>query len=834
MFSPSCGSSSPFSLTDLDMWDTKSHFTAQTSAWCGMATVSGAGFLSKVNTSSTGGFRQKDPGLKRWQSLSHLTAGNGTRSFSPSGSELKAARAGGSFREAEAVHWLQDAHERLDTQLDRLRARNTQLSYNITAAHLLDMKHKLSDSMSTLEQGKEAAELPQFEKRQQRGELHEKVLKLEKDLLQMKSALDRGSNDQPTEKAPGSLSSTSPVSQEEFNEQEKLVFDSELYELREALKEAESRAKKQEEERNKALQHLQSSKETQKRLLNQIEEMNERISHTVQNHSEVQGQLCEANNKISQSCLERAVLSTQVLKLEENIKDLQAKLTGAMTDKDHLIQEKADLLQRAEELERTHHCSEVCDLYLANADSHNNNQVQEAVLTEDNAEALREVNEKLRGDLETIRKRLEISECQLKELTEEKVLKTKHVAHLETRCSQLIREKEELLSKINDGEPAETKERESVEVLELENQKLRDQYLCLEAEVLERENLLRLQEEEYRKQDEARVQSIEELKAVASHWTEKWQKVALTLQSTREELEEFKRNSSRNERESDSLRAELDACKQDLEMERSRHRYGHKDKAQGGSEAVQTQDKQTATDLSESSLLWEQPSDTKIPQSNSPQVCVQSSEVERLKQKLVEREKELRDSEHALKSLQRLRELDKTEAQNKISALEFKLMKKVSGDHRDDKRLQPDFSVPDSLRLQLDESRRQTDQLQREKMLAVEKLRTLRQLCPVKEETPSVEGGRDKTVCPANVDAEQQRRMVTEQLKSLFKERGEKGAGKVDNTSAAAVVQNRTPSSKAVRAPVEWRNWQRVSGLTPVVEEDEESSDMPGEEEMMI
>lgn len=29
MFRPSCRSSSPFSLTDLDMWDTKSRFTAQ-------------------------------------------------------------------------------------------------------------------------------------------------------------------------------------------------------------------------------------------------------------------------------------------------------------------------------------------------------------------------------------------------------------------------------------------------------------------------------------------------------------------------------------------------------------------------------------------------------------------------------------------------------------------------------------------------------------------------------------------------------------------------------------------------------------------------------------
>lgn len=78
--------------------------------------------------------------------------------------------------------------------------------------------------------------------------------------------------------------------------------------------------------------------------------------------------------------------------------------------------------------------------------------------------------------------------------------------------------------------------------LESENQKLQDQCLCLEAEVTEKEKLLHLQEEEYREQDTERVQSIKEMKAVVSHWTEKWQKVALTLQSTQEELEELKKN----------------------------------------------------------------------------------------------------------------------------------------------------------------------------------------------------------------------------------------------------------------------------------------------------
>lgn len=93
---------------------------------------------------STSGFRQSDPGLRKWQSLSHLAPEVATRSFPPSpGAELRAARGQSSTRQAEVGQW-QGAHERLDTQLDRLRTRNTQLSYNITTAQLLDMKHKVN------------------------------------------------------------------------------------------------------------------------------------------------------------------------------------------------------------------------------------------------------------------------------------------------------------------------------------------------------------------------------------------------------------------------------------------------------------------------------------------------------------------------------------------------------------------------------------------------------------------------------------------------------------------------------------------------------------------
>ncbi|CAB1447494.1 unnamed protein product [Pleuronectes platessa] len=770
MFGSSCRSSSPFSLGDLDMWDTRSRFSAQTSAWYGSSTLSGSGFLSKVSTGSTGssgGLRQNDPCLRKWQSLSHLVPGGATRPYPPTpGAKLQAARGESSFRQAEAAQWLQDTQERIDTRLDRLRARDGQLSYNMTS--ILDMTQKqLLEEMGPLEQEREAVEISQFDKNLRHGELHE-----------------NGSNDQPTGKKSDSLSRS--LREEEFNRQKQRV-DTELCRLREALKEAETRAKTQEEQRKQTLQQLQTSTETQRALLSQIEEMNQRLSHTGSNPSEVQEQLSEANNKISQACLEKAILSTQVLKLEDVVKQLQAKLTGALYQK-----EKADLHRRAQVLETTQPGSGVCEIQdqVAAAESHTNKQDQDTVLMKEKSTALREINEKLACEIKMMEQQLDTSRSQLQELKAERGVNTKLIEDLEAERSELIRQKEELLSKINEG-GHEMKEkccqlREFVEVLELEKLKLQDQCLCLEADVLENKEKLQLLEEETQKRDAARVKNIQDLKAVTSHWTEKWQKVALTLQFTQEELEELKKNNSRNERESVSLlRVELDACKQELELERSRSRLLINIFKDGGGEAVQPQDKETVTDLSESSLLPEPPADSHRSQNKSPQ---------------------------------------------------------ASEDSQDDED-QANVSTVDSLRTQQEESRRMANQQQEEKMSAIQKLQTLKQLYPVnrppqrwlpacggdeyekrlipnqqvKDEKPPVDR-KDETVCPVNLETVQQNRMVTEQLKSLFKEREGHEAGNVDNRSAAAQTgtfppQDWTPTPKPVRPAVDRWSCQQSPGF---------------------
>ncbi|XP_024912277.1 golgin subfamily A member 6-like protein 22 [Cynoglossus semilaevis] len=556
MFRPSCRSSSPFSVKDFEMWNTESRFASQSSEWYDLTGISGSGLLSNVNKStsgSTGGFRQNDPSLKKWQSLSHLVPEGTSRPFtSPAGPW------GSSFRQSEVKQWLQSAHEQIDTHMDQLSARDASLSFNSITAQLRDMRNKLSDIKSPFEQKREEAESFRFDKNLQQKELHEKVQKLEKDLLQMRFNLDRGSNDQPTERRPPANSQWAQ------KDSEKEKVNKELSTLREALNEAELRANTSEEERNHALQQIQTLNETQKTLLGQIEEMNQMLSHSVSNHSDVQNQLSDANNKISQACLEKAVLSNQVMKLEDNIKELMAKLKRSVSN--HQNQERAESDQKAEALQPNKKTT-------PGSGGHQTvDNVSDPDLSKDEPKVLKEVNEELSSQLDIMKQELDMSQSQLQELREEKIKDNKQLKELEAQHWELIGQKEELLSRMKKEENDRKEEcgqlRELVESLKSEKERLQDQCVSLEAEVLDNEEKLHQLEASYQRQDAARVQTIEELKVVASHWTEKWQKVALTLQLTQEEIDNLKR---KNERESESLlRIELEACKQELELERSR------------------------------------------------------------------------------------------------------------------------------------------------------------------------------------------------------------------------------------------------------------------------
>lgn len=85
-------------------------------------------------------FRQSDPGLRRWQSMYNLAHESPTRWSPLSGAELRAGR---SFYHTEVEQWLQDAHERLSTELDWVRPRDTRQSYNTSRTRMPDVKQKV-------------------------------------------------------------------------------------------------------------------------------------------------------------------------------------------------------------------------------------------------------------------------------------------------------------------------------------------------------------------------------------------------------------------------------------------------------------------------------------------------------------------------------------------------------------------------------------------------------------------------------------------------------------------------------------------------------------------
>ncbi|XP_068169934.1 early endosome antigen 1-like [Antennarius striatus] len=469
--------------------------------------------------------------------------------------------------------------------------------------------------------------------------------------------------------------------------------------------------------------------------------MKRSVNHAKQNQFELQEQLSEANNKISEAYLEKAILSTQVLKLEDDIKDLRTKLTGP--GKDLPIQHNADLHVEAQEAAMS--CSEV------------------------------------KEKLEMITQELNTSQSQLHHVTAAGVIGSRQIQDLETQCIQLSSEKEEL-RKMNEGQHYELTAmtekccqlRKSLEFFELQKQTLQDQCLCLEAAALEKEEMLRRQKEEHQRQEAVHVKSTEELKAVAIHWFEKWQEVALALQFAQEEQEELKKSNCRNENELGQLmETELDTGEQELGLEMSQsqellHTYERK----GDALSVQTQVKET--DISPSSLSWKskrrREEEMSVPCSShnkADQRFMQSSDTE-TQRKLADRDKEVLEKEEALKCLGRLRKVEMDETQFQIPALEFQ-----ASENYKDTESQIKISTINSLKAQLEESKRRMNQLQEEKTVAIQKLQALRK----------------------------------------------------------HYQQDWTCMNKDMKSGVDRRSWQRGSDLMPVFEEDEENSDWSGGEE---
>ncbi|KAL7858116.1 hypothetical protein AOLI_G00182180 [Acnodon oligacanthus] len=516
-------------------------------------------------------------------------------------------------------------------------------------------------------------------------------------------------------------------------------------------------------------------------------------------------------------------------------------------------------LQRAQ-LGREGFTEQVCELHaeLSQAKNKASREQQSTLLLKEELHSAKEVNEKLSADLTAATERLQVTLKQLHELEAEKLIHTNQIAALETERLQLIGEKEELIDVFDQGNQEELRElrdrcyqlRQLKETLEHEKQDLQTHCQGLEKKVQNMEAELGCKEDELQRMKVELEKEKEELKNVAAHWNERWLDVAMTLQSTQVQLEETKKQQQhtaalkeeasgmasmveileaqlkesqdeiqslleqkthlemelcRVKKEAGALeRVELDACRQQLDLERSRSQCLQQ-RLMGNPLSLEEMDGELVQVKAELQKVWNmlKSRDTELEeqqqelQSARGQVTQQSTEVQRLEQQLAEREHELKERDLTLKNLMSQKDAEKTEAQNKIFALEKELagLKVLEIDQA----LCPDTQGINS---QLEESRKTSEQQKQERASALQRQHSPEHSQQGKEwqGSPSVTR-KAKSVSFDLIDPDQQRRLITEQLKSLFKEREQLGnkASPVLQRKAASVV-NCGPKSKTIKS----------------------------------
>ncbi|XP_030621150.1 MAR-binding filament-like protein 1-1 [Chanos chanos] len=482
-------------------------------------------------------------------------------------------------------------------------------------------------------------------------------------------------------------------------------------------------------------------------------------------------------------------------------------------------------------------------------------QQRDMMLMTEELLSVKQQNEKLTSDMATVTQKLEVTLKQLHELEAEKLIHTNQIAALETERSQLIGEREELLDTIGLEELTELRNqcrllRKSQSALHRDNQKLQAHCQSLEEKMLLRGAELHTKEEELQHARTKLEQEREELTRVADHWHERWMDAAMKLRSMQAQEEEAKQkqqkasheeveelpgvveslqkelHKSRDEiqtligqkvnleTELDRLKreggavgsVEMDTCMRELELEGNRsqsllQRYRGNTVTLGDMDGELMQVKaelQNVWDMlrTREAELEEQQQEL---QSVRDQVSQQSSEVQRLGQQLTVREQELKEKEYALRNLESLRDSEKVETEKKILALrqepylclELARQKAPETEERQENTGEEKCAQGS----QSQESRGTAEQMEPVSQQSPQTLNTVRQLQQKKTRSgPFPESQKEGTVRSDSIDPEQQRRLVTEQLKSLFKEREQLRSPGAQRR--AGVVQDWAPKSK--------------------------------------
>uniref|UniRef100_A0ABM5EWZ5 Uncharacterized protein isoform X2 n=1 Tax=Pogona vitticeps TaxID=103695 RepID=A0ABM5EWZ5_9SAUR len=557
--------------------------------------------------------------------------------------------------------------------------RNLDLELNMMQFELFSLKQKMESSFTHLEREKKWLETNHAETRKPGGDLKDKTFHLEMELEKNKPYFSKRKPVSPP---------TAPDSGPDPDTGKKNVGQ-ELTALQESLATHKKRIKALEAKQKEMAQQLSTAKEGQRTAFSQISKAEHNTTNPPQSNETLrEGERIWLQAAHSSICLEKN-------QLVEKVNGLDLQLKATLSDRMRLLQEKVELHRQVQHLTSELECArkqqegiseQVSALHseLLNTKTQANHQEKEKVLMKEELELTKQVKEELSSEVTESRQRLEELLEKVHRLEAEKEILESHIQALENDQTQLLQEKEKSAPQnqtgdvpLQDGCGHHRPSRESQALLEKEKSLL--QARCLE-----------LEEALHHKQEEMKNQLAEQ-QQISKSWRDRWEQATAALKSKEEQSAETHRQSqtfSPKVEEPLLLQIQLDACKQELELERNRTRALHDQvqllQSRSPSKPVPpNEDSQEEANPELAHIQEELQKAQDVLKTRNVEIEEQRKELESTRRQCAEcisekeqlvasLEKQLEEKEQALRDLRQAKDVDRTRKENKMSALELK------------------------------------------------------------------------------------------------------------------------------------------------------------------
>nr|XP_020659491.1 myosin-11-like [Pogona vitticeps] len=529
--------------------------------------------------------------------------------------------------------------------------RNLELELNMMQFELFSLKQKMESSFTHLEREKKWLETNHAETRKPGGDLKDKTFHLEMELEKNKTYFSKRKPASP---------STAPDSGPDPDTGKKNVGQ-ELSALQESLATHKKRIKALEAKQKEMAQQLSTAKEGQRTAFSQISKAEHSTTNPPQSNETLrEGERIRLRAAHSSICLEKVELHRQVQHLTSELECARKQQEG--------IGEQVSALHSE----------------LLNTKTQANHQEKEKVLMKEELELTTQVKEELSSEVTESRQRLEELLEKVHHLEAEKEILESHIQALENDQTQLLQEKEKSAPQnqtgdvpLQDGCGHHRPSRESQALLEKEKSLL--QARCLE-----------LEEALHRKQEEMENQLAEQ-QQISKSWRDRWEQATAALKSKEEQSAETHRQSQTFSPKVEApslLQIQLDACKQELELERNRTWALHDQvqllQSRSPSKPVPpNEDSQEEANPELAHIREELQKAQDVLKTRNVEIEEQRKELESTRRQCAEcisekeqlvasLEKQLEEKEQALRDLRQAKDVDRTQKENKMSALELK------------------------------------------------------------------------------------------------------------------------------------------------------------------